>query len=113
VDRIARREETPEGSAVDPTLALGVAPRESASGRRLVLRRGSARAILSVDEVLDLVPLSPTDLAAVPPLIAAALPDRRIWAVGKKGDEILLLLDVATLCKTDAPAGSVAGSEEA
>lgn len=112
VDRIARPEEVPEGSIVDPTRALGVAAREGETGRRLVLRLGSARAILSVDELLDLVPLSPNDLAALPPLIAGALPDGRIWAVGKKGDEILLLLDVATLCGANAPAEHVAGSEE-
>jgi chemotaxis signal transduction protein len=77
-----------------------------------VLRRGSARAILSVDEVLDLVPFSPNDLAALPPLIAGALPDHRIWALGKMGDEILLLLDVATLCGADGPAEDVAGNKE-
>jgi len=112
VDRIARSEEAPEGSVVDATRALGVAARECETGRRLVLRRGSARAILSVDEVLDLVPFSPNDLAALPPVIAGALPDQRIWAVGKMGDEILLLLDVATLCGADAPAEDVDGSEE-
>jgi chemotaxis signal transduction protein len=112
VDRIARSEEVPEGSVVDATRALGVAARECETGRRLVLRRGSARAILSVDEVLDLVPFSPNDLAALPPVIAGALPDQRIWAVGKMGDEILLLLDVATLCGADAPAEDVDGSEE-
>lgn len=112
VDRIARPEEVSEGVVVDPTRALGVATRDAESGRRLVLRRGSARAILSVDEVLDLVALSPSDLAPVPPLIAGALPDGRIWAVGKMGEEILLLLDVATLCGVDAPAEDLAGSKE-
>jgi chemotaxis signal transduction protein len=112
VDRIARLEEPLEGSTVDPMRALGVAVEESVSRRRLVLRHGSARAILPVDEVLDLVPLAPNDLAALPPLIADALPDQRIWAVGKMGEEILLLVDAATLCGTDAPAENVAGSEK-
>jgi chemotaxis signal transduction protein len=112
VDRIARPEEVLEGSVVDLTRAIGMAARDDAAGRRLVLRLGSARAILSVDEVLDLVPLSPNNLAALPPLIARALPDHRIWAVGKMGDEILLLLDVATVCGADAPAKDLAGSKE-
>lgn len=112
VDRIARLEEVSEGVVVDPTRALGVATRDAESGRRLVLRRGSARAILSVDEVLDLVALSPSDLAPLPPLIAGALPDARIWAIGKMGEETLLLLDVATLCGADAPAEDMAGSKE-
>ena len=112
VDRIARPEEVSEGVIVDPTRALGVAARDAESGRRLVLRRGSARAILWVDEVLDLVALSPSDLAPLPPLIAGALPDGRIWAIGKMGEEILLLLDVATLCGADAPDKRFSGSEE-
>lgn len=112
VDRIARREEALEGPVVDPARALGVVPGEGETGRRLVLRRGPGRAILWVDEVLDLVSLSPNDLAALPPLIAGALPDRRIWAVGKKGDEILLLLDVATLCGADAGTGREPDSRE-
>ena len=112
VERIARPQETSESPALDATRALGVAARDPGSGQRLVLRLGSARATLSVDEVLDLVPLSPKDLAALPPLIAGALPDERIWAVGKMGEEVLLLLDAATLWRAGAPAGDCAGREE-
>ena len=97
VERIARSAEASDAPLLDPARVLGVATSEFTSGRRLFLRTGSARVVLPVDEVLDLVSLSANDLAALPPLIAGALPDHRIWAVGKMGDEILLLLDVATL----------------
>lgn len=112
VDRIARPGETPEGSVLDPTQALGAAPPNSTSGQRLVLRLGSARAVLPVDEVLDLVALAPKDLAALPPLISRVLPDDRIWAVGKMGEKLLLLLDAATLCGTHPGAGNTPGREE-
>lgn len=112
VDRIARPEEFLDDPLLDPARVLGVAPQESPQGRRLLLRPGTARAILPVDEVLDLVSLSVNDLAALPPLIAGTLPDERIWAVGKVGTEILLLLDAATLCDTGAMAGDTAGQEE-
>ena len=112
VDRIARPEETLDDPLLDPERVLGVAPRDSTSGQRLLLRPGAARAVLPVDEILDLVSLSTNDLAALPPLIAGALPDERIWGIGKMGDEVLLLLDVATLCGANAPGEDVAGSEE-
>ncbi|MBI4735393.1 MAG: hypothetical protein HY766_04935 [candidate division NC10 bacterium] len=109
VERIARPEEVPDGPLLDPARILGVAPAESGPERCLLLRPG---AVLPVDEVLDLVPLSSNDLAALPPLIAGALPDERIWAVGKVGTEVLLLLDAATLCGTKTGAGDRAGQEE-
>lgn len=109
VDRIARPEEALDDPLLDPARVLGVAPQESSQGRRLLLRPGS---VLPVDEVLDLVSLSANDLAALPPLIAGALPDQRIWAVGKIGQEILLLLDAATLCRAKTQAGDTAGREE-
>ncbi len=112
VDRIARPEEALDDPLLDPARVLGVAPQESSQGRRLLLRPGTARAVLPVDEVLDLVSLSANDLAALPPLIAGALPDERIWAVGKIGQEILLLLDAATLCGAKTQAGDMAGREE-
>jgi chemotaxis signal transduction protein len=111
VDRIARLEESLESRMLDPARALGVDAWNPVSGRRLILRLGCTRVALPVDEVLDLVPLSANDLAALPPLIAGALPDGRVWAVGKMGKEILLLLDVATLCGVDALVGGVAGTE--
>ncbi len=112
IDRIVRPEEFLDDPLLDPARVLGVAPQESLTGRRLLLRPGTARAILPVDEVLDLVSLSANDLAALPPLIAGTLPDERIWAVGKVGTEILLLLDAATLCGTKTGAGDPAGQEE-
>ena len=112
VDRIARPEESLEARMLDPARSLGVGAWNPASGRRLILRLGCTRVALPVDEVLDLLPLSTNDLAALPPLIAGVLRDGRIWAVGKMGEEILLLLDVATLCGVDAPGGGVAGTEE-
>lgn len=112
VDRIARPEEALDDPLLDPARVLGVAPQESSQGRRLLLRPGTARAVLPVDEVLDLLSLSANDLAALPPLIAGALPDQRIWAVGKIGQEILLLLDAATLCEAKTQAGDMAGREE-
>jgi chemotaxis signal transduction protein len=111
VDRIARPEESLESRMLDPARALGVGARNPTFAPRLILRLGCTRVALPVDEVLDLVPLSANDLAALPPLIAGVLRDGRIWAVGKMGKEILLLLDVATLCGVDAPVGGVAGTE--
>ena len=113
VDRIARPGEALDGPTLDPARALGVVAWEpTASGRRLVLRLGAARLSLPVDEVMDLVSLSAHELAALPPLIAGALPDERIWAVGKIGEEVLLLLDAATLWQREKPAGPVTGREE-
>lgn len=112
IDRIARSEEALDGPLLDPARVLGVVPQESLQGRRLVLRPGSVRAVLPVDEVLDLISLSTNDLAALPLMIAGALPDERIWAVGKIGDEVLLLLDAETLCGTKTGAGDATGREE-
>jgi len=112
VDRIARPEETLDDPLLDPARVLGVAPQGSPQGLRLLLRPGSARAVLPVDEILDLVSLSTNDLAALPPLIAGALPDKRIWAVGKVGTEVMLLLDAAGLWEAGAPAGSLSNGEE-
>lgn len=112
IDRIVRSDEGAEHPLLDPRRLLGVAPLESAASRRLLLRRGSARAVLPVDEVLDLLSLSPDKLAAIPPLIAGALADDRIWGVGKVGDAVLLLLDPATLCGRALGAGEMAGREE-
>lgn len=112
IDRIARSEEALDGPLLDPARVLGVVPQESLQGRRLVLRPGSVRAVLPVDEVLDLISLSTNDLAALPLMIAGALPDERIWAVGKIGDEVLLLLDAETLCGTKTGAGDTTGREE-
>lgn len=104
VARVARAGEISEGPVLDPARALGVTPRDLGSGQRLVLRAGSGRVVLPVDQVLDMVTLSARDVAGLPPLIAQALPDERIWAVGKVGEEVLLLLDAAVLWEAGAPA---------
>lgn len=112
VVRIARPGEGVDARVLDPTRDLGVTPRDRGSGQRLVLRTGSGRAVLPVDEILEMVPLSGSEVAALPPLIAGALPEGRVWAVAKMGKEIALLLDGEALRGGDAPARGSAGGEE-
>ncbi len=109
VERIAGPAEAIEGPVLDPAHALGVALPHLPAGPRLVLRLEATRAVLPVDEVVDLVSLFPHDLSALPPLVAGALPDERIWAMAKVGAEVVLLVDAEAVERACAPLPDPAG----
>ena len=78
---------------IDPHPRLGVASPKVAAEHRLVLLRATARFLVWVDEVEEVVSVQPTDMSAVPAPQASPVVGR----VMRLGDALVPMLAAATL----------------